>query len=119
MGFRRESRRITLAFDDPDLNGLEVVTRSVPLGTFMAMLDSSSDAAKTTQLFQDFADNALLSWNLEAEDGTPVEPTLAGMKTQDTDFMLTIVKTWLDAIGSATGPLVGASSNGNTSDYQH
>lgn len=119
MGYRREPRRIILAFDDPELNGLEVVTRSVPLGTFMAMLDSSSDAAKTTQLFQDFAEHALIEWNLEDEDGKKVDPSLAGMKTQDTDFMLTIVKTWLDAIGTASGPLVGASSNGSTSDYQH
>lgn len=119
MGYRRESRRITLDFVDPELNGLEVVTRSVPLGTFLAMLDSSSDATKTMQLLQDFAANALVEWNLEDEAGKPVEPTLAGMKTQDTDFMLTIVRTWLEAIGTASAPLVVASNNGSTSDFQH
>jgi len=118
MGYRRESRRITLDFADPEFNGLEVVTRSVPLGTFLAMLDSSSDSAKTAQLFQDFAENALIEWNLEDDNG-PVPPTLAGMKAQDTDFMLSIVKAWLDAIGTASAPLVGASSNGGTSDFQH
>jgi hypothetical protein len=118
MGYRRESRRITLVFDDPDLNGLEVVTRSVPLGTFLAMLDSSSDVAKTMQLFQDFAENALIEWNLEDDNGS-VPATLAGMKTQDADFMLSIVKAWLDAIGTASAPLVGASSNGVISDFQH
>ena len=119
MGYRREPRRIILDFDDPELNGLEVVTRSVPLGTFLAMLDSSSDATKTMQLLQDFAENALVEWNLEDEDGNPVEATMGGMKTQDTDFMLTIVKTWLEAIGTASAPLVGASNNGSTSDFQH
>lgn len=119
MGFKRERPRIILDFDDPELNGLEVVTRSVPLGTFLAMLDSSSDATKTMQLLQDFAENALIEWNLEDDKGNPVDPTLAGMKTQDTDFMLTIVKTWLEAIGTASAPLVGASSNGSTSDFQH
>ena len=44
---------------------------------------------------------------------------MGGMKTQDTDFMLTIVKTWLEAIGTASAPLVGASNNGSTSDFQH
>ena len=116
MGYRREPRRIRLVFDDPEMDGLEVVTRSVPLGTFMAMIESSSDNAKATQLINDFAAHALVEWNLEDNDGHPVPPTLAGLKTQEIDFVMQIVRTWLEAVGTASDPLALASSNGSTPD---
>lgn len=116
MGYRREPRRIRLVFDDPEMDGLEVVTRSVPLGTFMAMLDSSSDNAKASQLINDFAEHALVEWNLVNEAGEPVPATLTGMKTQEIDFVMQIVRTWLEAVGTASDPLALASSNGSTPD---
>ena len=125
MGYRRESRTIRLVFDDPEMEGLEVLTRSVPLGTFMRMVDvaglsgakaTPESMAEVNALFADFAEHALISWNIEVGDGTPVPPTLDGMKTQETTFMLDVVMTWLGAVGAATGPLVSSSSSGSTSD---
>lgn len=127
-GFKRERRTIRLVFDDPDLNGLVVLTRSVPLGVFMDMMKMAQLAEKAmtpadmlvvNDLFVGFAEQALVEWNLLDDNDQPVPPTLAGMQTQDTAFMLEIVMTWLGALGAAPGPLAHASSNGSTSDSQN
>lgn len=123
MGFRPEARTVRLVFEDPDLEGLEVLTRSVPFGAFLriarlaqlsARPATAEDVNALDELFRQFADDALISWNLEDTHGNPVPPTYEGLQLQETSFVLQVVFAWLGAIGGAQGPLGVNSNNGST-----
>jgi len=40
MGFRKEATQYKLRFEDPDLDGLEVIAKSLPLRDFLAIKSS-------------------------------------------------------------------------------
>lgn len=123
-GYVRERRVFKLRFDDEDMDGLQVRARSVPLGVFLdlvKLLDvtdtrsvNSEDARKVDQLFEGFA-KALVDWNLEEPEGVPVPATFEGLKSQDVDFSLHIVRAWIGALTQVTGPLGNGSSGGGRS----
>jgi hypothetical protein len=124
MGYVRERRIFKLRFDDEDMDGLVVRARSVPLGTFLdlvSLLDvtdakkvNREDARKVDQLFEGFA-HALVDWNLEEPEGVPVPATLEGLKSQDIDFSLHIVRAWIGALTQVPGFLANGSSGGGKS----
>lgn len=124
MGYRRERKVYQLRFADEDMAGLVVRARSVPLGQFMdltAMAGGAGDGKVSADdikgvigLFAGFAE-ALIDWNIEDEDGTPVPATLEGVRSQDADFMLAVVMAWLEAIGDVSAPLGRTSSGGGPS----
>ncbi len=115
MGYKRPVKRFRLVFDTeamPDMNGLEVIARSVPLGVFMDVtgLDGSAEkrGAKVVELFA----GCLVEWNLEEEDGSPVPATLEGLKSQEMGFVAEITKAWMNAIAGVSPPLNGSSPGG-------
>lgn len=120
-GYRPNRRVFVLRFEDDDYAGLVVKARSVKLGAFLGVaslvnLDpgnvSAADVDRFTDLFREFA-AALVEWNLEDEDtGQPVPATLEGIQTQDTDFVMPIIKAWFDAIAGVSAPLGRTSSDG-------
>jgi hypothetical protein len=119
MGYRRERKIYNLIFEDEDMRGLEVKTSSVPIGEILKLshlgadLKNSSDvdSSNVETLFSVFAD-ALISWNLEDENGTPVPATIEGLYSQDADFVLAIITTWANVVGGVSRPLNRNSSNG-------
>lgn len=122
-GFKREPRTIRLVFDDPELNGLEVLTRSVPMGLYMDLVrmaqevDAKIQSASVVNMIETFAEQGLVSWNwCDPVSGEPVPPTLQGLRSQDTMDMMQIVMSWLGALGAAPVPLAPSSSNGSISD---
>lgn len=132
MGFKRD-KTYRLVFADPEFEGLEVRARSVPTGQFlkitelMGLKDSggftAEDKDKITELFATFAD-ALIDWNLEDDEkdesgqrtgrDIPVPATLAGLLTQDLDFVLDIIKAWMDAVTTVPDAVGKASPSGVT-----
>lgn len=126
----RQRKVYVLRFEQAELQGLEVRARSVPLGTFLELIElasvldastaelSPTDAKAITGLFSGFA-QALVSWNLqEQEDGAEPEDvpaTYEGLLSQDTDFVLHVVRAWMDAIAGVSGPLEQPSSDGEKS----
>lgn len=121
MGFKVKRKVYKLVFQDPDMDGLVVLARSVPLGK---LLDASADsgagadaevgAKQTRGMFELFA-GALVSWNLEEEDGTPVPATLDGVLGQDAEFVRGLIEAWSEALTSVPGPLGKPSTSGGTS----
>lgn len=120
MGYKRPSTIYKLNFTDPDMEGLEVEARSLPLGKLMSVIklaeaasgsDGVRDVEAADELFSVFC-TALVRWNLEDEDGTPVPQTLDGLYTQDFGFALAIVIAWIDAIAGVSGPLDSSSDDG-------
>lgn len=119
MGFTPKRTIIKLKFEDADLEGLEVRAYSVPLGQFLNMTEMAdldeADLMKNVRVMGDLLAGfgaALVSWNVQHEDGTPVPSDLDGLRGQEFPFVLRIVRAWLDAMGSVAGPLAPGSPAG-------
>lgn len=120
-GYRAPAKTYRLRFDDPDMEGLEVVARSVPVRTFVGLmaLASSDDPSASSieeigKLFDAFG-GALLDWNLTDEHGDPIPATREAVGNQDVDFMLRVALAWMAAIGDAPAPLGAGSTGGRRS----
>lgn len=117
-GYRREKPLYLLKFADEEFDGLEVMSKSVPLGEFFelqrlqAVAASDPDAAEkiVTQMA-----NVLVSWNLEDEHGKPVPCNYAGVSSQDMPFVLVIFAAWMEAVAGVPNLSPPASSDGGTS----
>lgn len=120
MGYRPKRKTWKLVFADEDMAGLEVAMRSVSVDSMIELAElqaaaagGSLDGAGARKLFAGFA-AALDSWNVEDEDGSPVPPTLDGVKAQDLDFVMAIVAAWFEAVTSVDPPSAAGSSSGGT-----
>jgi hypothetical protein len=125
MGYRRKRKIFNLDFTDAGFEDLEVQASSLSLGRFIGLRDlialqdlktrkmTPADMDKIEQLFEMFAE-ALISWTLQEEDGTPVPATREGVMGEEPEFMLMIASAWMDAVvgveedlgkDSGSGPL--------------
>lgn len=78
MGFKKQPKVYRLRFEDPDMEGLVVEARSLPIGEFLKVTELSSlpkddpqAAGAAKEMFRVLA-VSLVSWNLENEFGEPV-----------------------------------------------
>lgn len=115
MGWERKDKTLRLVFEDPEYEGLEVVTRRVPLETFLrlARLQDSSGIDEVAGLINDFAEAALVSWNLE-QNGEPIPVTAEAFRSQDFEFAMVIIRAWLNAVAAVPVPLDKPSQNGES-----
>jgi hypothetical protein len=114
VGYQPKRTVYRLQFEDPEMEGLEVRARSVSTGQLL-MISALQGKAELTEeeidtLIGAFA-KALVSWNVEEEDGTPVPATAEGVKSQEIGFVQAIVWAWVDALTGVAAPL-GPSSPG-------
>ena len=144
-GYVRQKKLFKLKFADPEFDGLVVLCKSVSIGEYFKLFETSKaayeelDAAENLseldevdaevsairQLIRDFSKN-VLKWNLqEPEDPTDedsalvdVPCTFEGMLTQEPDFIMHLVDTWMNAVGGVDSPLGKQSSNGGLSQEQ-
>lgn len=125
MGFVR-NRIFKLVFEDPQMEGLEVRARSVPLrdildltklaGQDLNALPDDERLAVAEAMLGLFA-KALVSWNIEDEDpdggpNVPLPADLDGLKSLEVDFAMEIVYQWMEAIMGVIGPLGAKFSSG-------
>lgn len=125
MGFVR-NRIFKLVFEDPQMDGLEVRARSVPLrdildltklaGQDLNALPDDERLAVVEAMLGLFA-KALVSWNIEDEDteggpNVPLPADLDGLKSLEVDFAMEIVAQWMEAIMGVIGPLGRKFSSG-------
>lgn len=123
MGFKRERKTYRLVFDNKsELDGLEVVTKSMPLRDFMEMAQLANSANESSEeglykannLFVKFSE-FLVEWNLEDEDGKPVPADFDGVYSQELAFVLALVTAWMEAISGVSNPLGKESTSGGQS----
>ena len=118
MGFKREATHYKLKFEDPALQGLEVVAKALPLRDFFEINrlandpNSDNETEQATIIFKKFA-GALVSWNLEDENG-PVPATYEGVVDQELVFVNTIIQAWMEAIASVPKASNTTSNGGGT-----
>ena len=118
VGFRRKPKTYRLRFEDPDLDGLVVTARSLPIGTFLEVTelsalpqDDPASAKAASQMIRVFA-GSLVEWNLEDEHGDPVPATYEGVCTQELDFVMTIITAWMQAMADVNPNLPQTSRGG-------
>lgn len=120
MGFRVQRKAYRLVFKGTELDGLEVTMRSLSTGQLIELEEvrlaarapgASAAESKSKRAVEMMAD-ALISWNAEDEDGTPLPPSMAGLMAQDIDFLNAIQDAWIAAINGVPGPLSETSSDG-------
>jgi hypothetical protein len=95
---------------------------SVPVGVMLQIDDLSSsinvsDSGSTSGKFRELLEivaSALVSWNIEEEDGTAVPADFDGLSTLETQFVMEIIAAWSQAVAGVTGPLEKGSTSGGT-----
>jgi len=125
MGFKKQETRFELRFADSELEGLEVSARSVSSGALLELMDHAQNIDVTRKSFQPsdlkavrfllegFA-GALVSWNLEDEQGCAVPATIDSVKEQEFTFIMPIVTAWMDAVAGVSSDLGKDSGSGET-----
>jgi hypothetical protein len=133
-GFVAQRKVFRLDFQGTDLEGLVVRAKSVPLGTFLELmelaqgLENLGDLTQLTELSElppgsvaairgllEGCGHALVDWNLEDEDTGPVEASPAGLNGLDLDVAMAILQAWMTAVAGVSGPLGQPSSDGKPS----
>ena len=123
MGYTPKKKLYKLKFADPDMNGLEVVMHSVPVGVMLQIdelagaIGSSQEAGSTSGKFREMLEivaGALDSWNIEDEDGTPLTADFNGLATLETQFVMELIAAWSQAVAGVPSPLGKSSTPGAT-----
>lgn len=122
MGYVPKKKTYKLKFADPDMDGLEVVMHSVPVGTMLKIDELSSsinadDPGSTSGKFRELLEivaAALDSWNIENEDGTPLAADFDGLTALETQFVMELIASWSQAVAGVPGPLAKSSTPGAT-----
>jgi len=99
-GFRKEPTLYKLKFEDPELDGLEVTVKSLPLRGFLEINRMATDPAQQDQLFTRFAEVVLVDWNIEDEDGSPVKADIEGLLDQEISLINAIIQQWVQVMTS-------------------
>jgi len=123
VGYRPQPKRFRLTFEpDHEFHGLEIVTKSVPIGTLLAILRVAGkggtgrpgvdDVEAVAGMFDEFG-NALIEWTMEHPDtGEPVPASADGLRSLDTDLVTRLAMEWVQAVLGAAAPLGAGSSSG-------
>lgn len=112
MGYRKIPTIHTLDEIEGE-TGLVVKIKSIKFGKvrrLMALADEDTDES-LTEMFDQLLEN-LVSWNLEDEHGTPVPMTKEGLEDQETDFIMTILDSWIEKMTKPSADLGKDSSSG-------
>jgi hypothetical protein len=112
MGFK-VGRTFVLEFEGTDLDGAVVKMRSCSVQTILDLRDAE-DARGESDIFAQH----LIDWNLEEEDGTPVEKSAAGFLSLEVPVRDLIFGEWQKATRGITAPLDHRSTNFDSSLMQ-
>ncbi len=105
-GFRR-NKTYTLAWEEGELQGLEIVTRSMSVGRYLDMIAITRADDENVDMIGELISQlsrVLVSWNLEDEDGVPVPATREGLLSVDMELMGEITSAWQKAMSGANVP---------------
>lgn len=105
MGYQRKRKVLRLRFEDePEL---EVLARSASIRKFLRIMQAADEMTAgslteegITELFTFFAER-VISWNVEDEDGKPVDCTVDYLLDEDFDWSVRLVLAWVQAVSGA------------------
>lgn len=115
MGHRAKRKIYHLKFADPDMHDLAVAAHGATTGQVLQIAqfntDKDIDPAETFGWFI----AALISWNLEDEDGQPMPHTVDALLALDPEYTRAIIGGWVDAVTGVSAPLGAPSNDGGLS----
>ena len=117
MARRKIPRIIDVAFTEGPNEGLNLRVKSIKFGKvrqLIALMDEDDKDVEVMNEISSMLADAIVSWDLQEEDGTPVEPSLAAIDDLEFDEVINIVNTWLDHITGPDKELGKGSSSGAT-----
>ncbi|MFJ4624223.1 hypothetical protein [Streptomyces sp. NPDC088812] len=127
MGYRKTTRRIEVSLKNHKVYGQDTehpvaYARGKNLAEYLRLMgyseaEDADERAGIVQQLEEFAD-ALVSWNLEGEDGTPVPCTRDGLFSIDNDLALALATEWMERLGGKVDdadPLPQSSPSGGPS----
>lgn len=98
--------------DVPGEEGLVVRLKSISFGKVRRLMRLTDEDESSMDEIVNLFLGALVSWNLEDEDGQPVPTTLEGIEDQDFAFIMKVVHVWLDRLTGPSEELGKGSSGG-------
>lgn len=115
MGYRKVPIIYTLEFEG-EYEGLVVRMKSMKIGEMrkiVRLLESDDDNTGPVldQMVEQVA-KGLVSWNLEDEDGVPVEPSAEALDDLDFELMQNILNEWMSKVSGPSEELGKDSSGG-------
>lgn len=117
-GFKVPKSIFKLVFEDEQFEGLEVRVRSLSLSEFFRLQqlqgDAGGDIEAARGIIERLAD-AIVTWNLEDEDGEAVKPTADNLQELEIGFVMAIISAWMEAIATVPNRSPGGSNAGETS----
>lgn len=122
-GFRLPKKTYNITWpENHDYAGLEVRAHGVSVGVVQELGRLQEKAADNTADVTDFLisvfDKALISWNLETEDGRPVPADRGGILSQDMELVMSVIGEWMTAITGVSPPLNQPSGSTGISDQE-
>lgn len=103
MGYRPKRTPCKLDFTGTEYDGLEVVTRPVPMSVLLDVMTAAAtgDLEAFRHMAATFA-YALDSWNVEDDDGQPVPADLDGLMSLTPQFVNAVIAAWAAAQAGKT-----------------
>jgi hypothetical protein len=115
------ARRVySLNFSEfPDLDGLVIKTRSATVGALRSFLEvADREEVEVEDQIAEFV-ASVIEWNLEDEDGQPVERTVEAVRAHvDRHYLLVILRAWVDTVVGVPAPLERRSPDGEQSPVE-
>ncbi len=118
MGYKI-NRVYRLKFESDAMAGLEVKVRSMSIGDSLEFAEEAEKigAAKDVNQIRPVLEklaSAIVSWNVEEDDGTPVPVSVEGVIELELSAVTAIIEAWMEVIGGVPAPLPKDSSGGVT-----
>ena len=114
MAYVRDKVHLLTWEGDHELAGLEMRARAIPLREYLELDSIISGRALPERfttadeaidwVFGRFA-SALVSWSLHDREGRPVPPDLDGVMSQDREFVMIVLRDWIEALRTVAAPL--------------
>lgn len=108
-GFQIPLREAVIDFEEGHLyHGLEVkVKLDVPYSFLLKIRAAllAEDEEQGIELNREWVDRVLLSWNVEDDDGKPVEPTFEAISEYPAALLNTLQFAWIEEAQSIPAPL--------------
>ncbi|MFE0378335.1 hypothetical protein ACFW1M_22755 [Streptomyces inhibens] len=121
MAYRKQGRRIEISLaGHTEYGDVRAVARGMDLDSYLELMGYTEGPEVTSKSgivrqLERFAD-ALISWNIEEEDGTPTPATRAEFFALDESLALALATDWIERLGGKVdGPLESSSPDGGPS----
>lgn len=105
--FKIPRRNAEITFEEGHLyHGAVIECRlDVPMSLYLEMLEGSEDRKKADALNRKWAEEVVISWNFEEDDGSEIPANGDGLVSLPPAVVNEIVTRWVEEVGKLPGPL--------------